>query len=325
VALTGAWPRRRLLVVALAVFAAGMALSALAPNLVMLGVGRVVGAIGAAMFTPTAAAVAAAAVAPQGRGRALALVFAGLTIAQAVGVPVGTWIAFTFGWAAAFWLSAGVSVAALVLVRMATTAVIPFQHPSLRLLLQALARPALLVAVTFTATLSAAFYIFFTYFGPLLRDKVGVGRDGITAYLLVFGAAAVVANFLGGILGDTLGPRKTLIGVALAQIVLLTALPIAPLGIVGMGVLIALWSLSSWSFMAPQQTRLVTAFPQSAPLVLALNASCLYLGIAIGSALGGLALRLGGYDALGLAGGLAGVATLLHTLAADRMIAAERR
>ncbi|MFC5661510.1 MFS transporter [Kitasatospora misakiensis] len=94
-ALTARWPRRRLLLTALAVFGAANALSALAPSYGTLLATRVLAAAGAALYTPTANAVATTLVTPERRGRALATVLGGMTVATALGVPLGTWIGRT--------------------------------------------------------------------------------------------------------------------------------------------------------------------------------------------------------------------------------------
>ena len=88
--LTARLPRRALLVAALAVLAIANAASALAPNLPLLLISRVLAAGGAAGYTPTAGAVSAALVRPEMRARALSVVVGGLTVATALGVPLGT-------------------------------------------------------------------------------------------------------------------------------------------------------------------------------------------------------------------------------------------
>ena len=107
--LTGSWPRRRALCFGLALFAAGNALCALAPTFPVLLLGRVLMGIGA-IFTPISAGIAVAMVEPAQRGRALALVFLGISLSYVIGVPLGAWLGFRFGWQ---WPIALVAAAAL--------------------------------------------------------------------------------------------------------------------------------------------------------------------------------------------------------------------
>ena len=95
VSLTGALGRRRVLALAMTIFAGGNLLTALAPTEFVLHLSRVVAAAGAGMFTPVTSSVAAALAPPQARGRALANVIVGLTVAQVLGVPVGSFVGYT--------------------------------------------------------------------------------------------------------------------------------------------------------------------------------------------------------------------------------------
>ena len=102
---------------ALGLFCLGTLLSAVSTTLTMLVLSRLVVALGAALYTPLSAGVAVAVAPVAERGRALAKVFAGMTMAQVVGVPLGAWMAYRFGWHAPFFLVAALAaLCAVVLV-----------------------------------------------------------------------------------------------------------------------------------------------------------------------------------------------------------------
>ena len=320
VALTGRIGRRRVLALGLALFAGGMALCALAPGMGVLLGARALAAAGAGVFTPVAAAVAAALSPPESRGRALAAVFFGLTLAQVAGVPAGSWVAFTFGWRIAFWIVLGLALIGLVLVWTRVPAGLVFQPVSLRDLGQVLADLPVMGAVLFTASFLGAIYVPFTYMAPILEQGMGFGRDGITLALLVFGIGAVVGNLAGGRLADTLGPVRTLAILCLGQIVLMPLLSALPMGTALVFGLIGLWSVFGWSFMAGQQVRLLSIAPTRAPVVLALNAAAIYVGAAVGSAIGGAVVNRAGLGALGVVGGVLALGALAHLLASHRQV-----
>ena len=92
-----------------------------------------------------------------------------------------------------------------------------------------------------------------------------------------------------------------------------------PLSLPVFVVLVALWSVCGWSFMAPQQTRLVTLSPQTAPVLLSLNAAAVYAGAAIGSGMGGVVIARFGIEALGLASGLAATLAIAHIMLSRRL------
>lgn len=308
VALTGRVDRARLLTGSLGVFLVGTVLAAMAPSFDWLLVARVPMAVGGALVTPVAASVGISLLPPAQRGRALAIVFGGLTLAQAVGVPLGAWIGYAFGWRVAFWLVAAVTAVAAVALWSSLPRGLSVQVTSLTALKAALQSRSLMLAVSFTALFIGALYVFYTYLAPFLESRLGLGRDGVSAMLLVFGCGAVVGNAMGGWLTDRVGPTRTLAGLALSQCVLLPLLSLAHLPTLATAVLIGVWSVCSWSFMVPQQARLAVLSPTLAPVLFALNAAAIYVGSSLGAAIGGQALGRLGFDALGVIG--AGVAML---------------
>ena len=316
-ALTGSFSRRTVLTGALTLFCLGSVLSALSWTLPMLAASRILVAFGAALFTPLAAGLAVAISPPEQRGRALAKVFGGVTLAQVVGVPLGAWLAYRFGWHSTFWTVAGLSaLCALVLVR-AIPSNVQFQATNITAILGALRNGRLMFAVTITATIMTAVYIVFTYFGPLIEASAGSNPETRTFYLVLFGLGAVTGNYIGGYLSDRIGPRNTLLIVCVAQILIMPLFSIMPWNPVLFAVLVSVWSTFAWSFMAPQQSRLVAIAPHLQALALALNAAMIYVGIAVGSGISGRLMDWHGMSALGIAGGLAAAVAMVHLLASS--------
>ncbi|WP_162164308.1 MFS transporter [Roseivivax isoporae] len=318
VSLTGAVGRRRVLAAGLAIFALGMALCALAPSLPVLMGARALAAAGAGMFTPVSAAVAAALSPPETRGRALAAVVFGLTLAQVAGVPAGGWIAYTFGWRAAFWVVLAVALAGIWLVWTRVPRGLRFRPVALSDLGIVLRDGLVMGAILFTTSFLGAIFVLYTFVGPLLSETMGWGRDGVTLALVVFGVGAVIGNLGGGWMADRLGAVPTMVTLCIAQIVLMPAfsgLPYPPALVL---LLCFVWSLVGWSFMAGQQVRLLSLAPEEASVVLALNAAAIYVGSAIGSAVGGAVLSSAGTGALGVAGGIAAFLALGHILWSHR-------
>lgn len=317
-ALTGQLPRRTVLSAALFLFCLGSLLSALSTSLTLLIASRVMVALGAALYTPLSAGVAVAVSPPGERGRALARVFAGITLAQVVGVPLGAWAAYRFGWQAPFFITAALAgICVAVLIRAIPPGLqAPGGHVSG--ILPALRDRRLMIAVTFTATLMAAVYVVFTYFGPLIEASAGLNPEARTAYLVLFGVGAVCGNLMGGYLSDRAGPRRTLLLVCAVQILALPLFSVMPWHPLLLGGLVLLWSSFAWCFMPAQQSRLVSIAPQASALALALNAAMIYAGIAIGSAISGRLLAWQGLGILGLAAGAAAAVALLHLLWSER-------
>ena len=317
-AFTGALSRRLVLSLGLGLFCLGSVISALSPNLVALCASRIIVALGGAMFTPIAAGVAVAVSAPERRGKALATVFGGLTLAQVIGTPFGAWIAYRFGWEGAFWAVAALAALGALVMAFAVPRNVSFQPTGIGAILRMLGNVRVMFATAFTATFVAALYLVFMFLGPLIETSVGLDPETRTGFLVLYGCGAVIGNAAGGVLTDKIGGRNTLKIICAANIVLMPFFSLIPLGWLPFAALVALWSSFSWSFMAPQQARLVQVAPDAISLVLALNAAMIYVGITIGSALSAQVLGAFGLRALGIAGGLAAILAFGHLLASAR-------
>ena len=311
VALTGRVGRRRVLAFGLALFAAANAVASLAGSEAGLLAARGLAAAGAGLVTPVTAAVAANLAVPERRARALASVFFGLTLAQVLGVPVGSWIAYTFGWRWAFAIVALLAfpITALIWTRIPAGMSVP--PVTLGDLGRTLLNLRHLLTVSFTTVFLGSIYVVYTYLAPLLTAQMGFGRDGIALVLLIFGIGAVVGNLAGGQLTDRIGATRTLLILALSQAAFTPWFSAMPLPMLGLSALILLWSIFGWAFMAAQQVRLIALDPNNVSVLLALNAAAIYVGSAIGALIGGFVIEGYGLGALGWFASVGAVAAAL--------------
>ena len=325
VSLTGGIGRRRIIAAGVLIFALASLICALASSATLLFAARVFAAAGAGLITPVAASVAAGLSEPSRQASALAAVFFGMTLAQVIGVPAGAWIAFTFGWRAAFAVVVALSIPILWLVWTRVPPGLSFAPVSLRDLQRVMTTPHLMASVLFTALFMTAIYTVYTYLGPLLADQMAYGRNGITATLLIFGLGAVAGNLVGGAVSDRIGPSQTLAGLCVVQIALMPVYSYLPLPDLWVQALSFAWALFGFSFMAAQQVRLIALDPKSAPVLLALNAAAIYVGAAIGSAIGAQVIDSTGLQGLGYAGAVGAVVALVGLSGADRLSARRKR
>jgi DHA1 family inner membrane transport protein len=303
VALTGGVDRKTLLLAGLALFGLGALGAALAPTFGALLAARAVMALGGAVVTPVGAAVVAGLVPAAERGRALSTVFGGLTLAQVVGVPVGAWLGYRFGWPVAFAVVAVLCAVVTVILAVRVPAAIAVPRVGMAALGQVLRSGWRMGAVGFTALFLGGIWCVYAYFAPLIEARLGAGDSTVSLMLVIFGLGAVAGNWLGGRLTDRIGSNRTLLLLCAAQAVLLPAVAGLALPLPVMAVLVAGWSVCGWSFMAAQQARLAGMDGPRAPILLALNAAAIYGATAIGTFVGGVALDwTGGFAVLGFAG-----------------------
>ncbi|MDQ0376992.1 MFS transporter [Amycolatopsis thermophila] len=289
---TATVPRRLLLVVALAVLAIANAGSALAPTFAVLIVSRVVAAAGAATVTPNAGAVASALVPPGFRGRALAIVVGGLTVATAVGVPLGNLASRAMGWRTALALVAVLCLVVAIGLGLLLPKLDGGPNLPLRARLSVLRDPAVRAILPVTVLGMAAAYTAYAYAVPAF-EAVGVPAGDSQWMLFLYGVGAVAGAQSAGHLTDRFGGVRVLTwGYATMTATLLVLGMLAHWHVV-VPVLVAVlslaWGASSWCQTPPQQHRLIGAAPESTALVIALNSSSIYAGIGAGTLIGGLA------------------------------------
>jgi predicted MFS family arabinose efflux permease len=307
-ALTAAWPQRRLLVGALALFTAATILAALTPAFALLLAARMLAAMGAALYTPTALAAAANMVTPIRRGRALALVGAGTTAALVLGVPLGTWAGVLFSWRVTYGLVAGMGALA-TLSCLALLPDAPAPPVSLRARVAPLVQPRVALGLGVTMFGFLGWFAVHTYIAPLLRQVTHLEGAALSGMLLVYGLASVVGNFLGGYAADRWGSTRTIalsltgLALALASLPLVAAsIPRGIPAVAGTVVSLVAWGVAGWMLRSAQYMHLIALAPTSAAVLLALNASATWLGVAGGAALGGAVISVASPAALGWAG-----------------------
>jgi len=306
--------RRTVLMLALAWFIAGNLLAVVASGFPLLLASRMLMAVGAGLCMPTALGVSVAVAAPERRGRAVALVTSGITVATVAGVPLGNLVGSLFGWRATFVMVALLGAVALAGLVLGLPRGLPKSTATLAERMAVARHRNVLTALVITILWALGGFTVFTYFAVPLR---GLGYDAadISLALLIFGSAAAVGNVLGGLLADRIGTTVTaalgLAGMATALILHSLVLKFMPEyarhAVLGA---IFLWAISGWAFYPAQIASIIRIDPKASMIALSLNASAMYLGFAIGGAVGGAVIAVLGPTDLGWVGGLSVTAAL---------------
>jgi len=303
-AVAGSWPRKLLLVSALGIFVVGNVVSALATDLNTVLLSRALAGLGAAMFAPTALGVAALLADPARRGRALSTVTAGLAAATALGAPLGTFIGGFGGWRTTLWFVAALGLVSMIGV-WAMLRSVP-QPASFTLRERVAPVRDIRIALTLLTSMFAfgGFLMVYTYAGLVLRGVTGGDERILAGMLLVWGVAATAGTVVAGRLVDRFDSRS-IVNAALGVAILnFCALPWTSVHLASATIALTIWGLIGWGLIVPQQHRLVRIAPQVAPLVLALNNTATYTGLACSGVLGGLVLLFVDARYLSLVGAL---------------------
>lgn len=289
-AVAGGWPRKPLLVLALTLFVAGNAISALATDLNTVLASRALAGLGAAMFAPTALGVAASLAAPERRGHALAIVTAGLAGATALGSPLGTFIGGFGGWRATLWFVALLGTVAAAGVAVMLRSVQPPERIGLRERFAPVRDTRVALALLTNVFANGGLLMVYTYAGLVLDRATGGDEKILATLLLSWGVAATVGNLVSGRLVDRFGSRSVMNAALAVAILNFLALPWTSAHARTTVLSLVVWGLCGWGVIVPQQHRLVGIAPRVAPLLLALNNTATYGGLACSSMLGGLML-----------------------------------
>lgn len=308
-ALSGTADRRRILSGAAVVFASGAIWAGLSQGYFDLMAARILMALSAGLYTATAQATGVAISSPDHRARAIAVIVGGTTMAVAFGAPLGALVAGIAGWRAAYAMVAVFALIAAISIWVLLPAGLRGQQLSLRQRVAAAALPGVPGALLTTLLTLAGAFTVIIYLAVVTTQSIGLSSELVPAVLLTFGVGAAFGNAAGGQLSDRIGARPTVIGAALLGPLMLSAISVvaqlpAPFAGPVFFVIVLLWGVTGWAFPPAQSSHLLSLAPNSAPLVLSLNASALYLGIAGGSLLGGLVLQYGSVDDLGWVGAL---------------------
>ena len=314
--LTAKWPRKLVIQLALTLFTAGNIVSALANDLTVLLMGRILMGAGA-MFTAAVSAYAVTLVVPALRGRALSTAFLGMSISYAVALPIGAWLGFTYGWHTPVWLCALASLAALLAATVLLPKGVVTQSAGFTGFKKAAKQCAVQRVWLRTLLFFIAIFSVFAYVGPVLLALNAMSSVQLSVVLAVFGLAGIAGTLLGGWANDRFGSLPTLSVQLTVLVSMMSLLPLTQGYLTATVIIMVIWGVAGFGLTAPQQSRLVSLSPAQAPLLLSLNSSMLYAGTALGAVMSGAVIQSVGLANLSWVGAPFGLAAL-GTLWFDR-------
>ncbi|WP_245477325.1 MFS transporter [Bradyrhizobium guangzhouense] len=286
--LTSRIERRLLLTTTLAVLAVGNLASAFAPDYASLLVIRLAMLAIGALYTPQAAGTAALIVPAERRGSTIAYIFLGWSLAAAVGLPLITFIASRYGWRVAYGTIGALGCVSFLLLLVRLPAGLKGTPVDLKTWRQVGRSRAILLLLLITMLQMSGQFAVFTFMGPLLKKLTDASPDAIGMVFAIYGVCGFLGVVVASRVVDTWGPYRTSLLFTCLLLAGITGWALSAGTLVLMATGVAIWGLGFASTNSMQQVRLVAAAPALAPATVALNTSVLYIGQAIGSAVGGL-------------------------------------
>ncbi|MER7948802.1 MFS transporter [Streptomyces sp. NPDC096079] len=303
--------RKRMLMALMGLFVIGNLVSALAPTFGMMLAGRVIASLAHGSFFGIGSVVAAGLVAPDKKAGAIATMFTGLTVANIVGVPLGTFIGQAVGWRTTFAIVAALGVIGLFGIARLVPAMPRPEGARLRGELTAFRNPQVLLAMAMTVLGFGGVFAAITYIAPMMTEVGGYSDGAVTWLLVLFGVGMFLGNLLGGRFADrALMPLlyTTLGGLALvlalftltAHHKVLAAITVLLVGALG------------FATVPPLQKRVLDQAHGAPTLASAVNIGAFNLGNALAAWLGGMVIAAGfGYTSPNWVGAALAAAALL--------------
>ncbi|NGO11390.1 MFS transporter [Streptomyces sp. HC44] len=330
-AATARLPRKAILVCLVALFVIGNLLSAVAPSYSVMLLGRIVAALCHGSFFGIGSLVARSLVAPEKKSRAVAVMFAGLTVANVLGVPFGALVGERWGWRAAFWAVTAIGVLALAGIvafvpgwagetrpPAMTGRTDPIPPTDLRTQFRAFRSWQVWLTLTATALSYGGMFGAFSYIAYTFTEVSGFSQADVAWLLMVYGVGLVVGNLIGGRAADRDRDRALVLAL-LGLTITLAAFGLLAGSATASVILVFLMGVTGFAGVPGMITR-VTDFAHGAALAASANVSASNIGNALGAWLGGLAITAGlGYTApLYVGAGIALISVLVMAVAAHQ-------
>ncbi|MFF9077413.1 MFS transporter [Streptomyces sp. NPDC014735] len=302
--------RKRMLMLLMGLFVAGNLLSAFAPSFPLMLTGRIVTSLAHGAFFGIGSVVAADLVAPEKKAGAIAAMFTGLTVANIVGVPAGTFIGQAVGWRITFGIVAALGVVGLLGIARLVPNMSRPEDTHLRRELTAFRNPQVLLAMAMTVLGFGGVFAAITYIAPMMTRVTGYSDGAVTWLLVLFG----VGMFLGNLLGGRFADRKLmpmLYGTLGGLAVVLALFTLTAHNKIAAAVTILLVGALGFATVPPLQKRVLDQAHGAPTLASAVNIGAFNLGNALAAWLGGMVIASGlGYTAPNWVGAILAAAAL---------------
>jgi DHA1 family inner membrane transport protein len=320
--LTGRIERHTLLTATLAVLALTNAASAFAPDYVSLLIIRLIMLAVGALYTPQAAGAAALIVPPEKRGSTIAYIFLGWSLAAAVGLPLITFVASRYGWRAVYGSVGFIGCLSFLLLAWRMPGGLVGSPVDLKTWADVGRNRMIVLLLSITTLQMSGQFVVFTFMAPLLTKLTHAGPDAVGLVFAIYGVFGFIGIAIATRIVDSWGAYKTSILSTSLELAGVSGWAVAAGSYPLMAACVAIWGLGFASTNSMQQVRLVTAAPALASASVSLNTSVLYVGQAVGSAIGGLLYARGLFHEVGfVAMGFVALALTMVVLTKPRHVA----
>lgn len=311
--------RKKMIAIGLSIFIIGTFLCGFAYNLNTFYLYRAIAGLGAALFTPNVYAYIGGNFDRSNIGKVMGIVMSALSLSIAIGVPIGSFIAGILSWNWTFYSSSICALIALFLILIfvkkdkVNTAHIssnPFIH-----YINVFSNAKAVLGLITILFWMYSFYAIYTFLGTIISNEYHLKIESIGIVFIAYGLSNFASSFFGGWIGKALGMRKTILVSGI-----LSCIPYLLFGIKGIGLTFFIICLIVLAFSqgvgVPQLVTFNTiVLPESRATMTSLNSSFLYLGLTLGSGIGGIILEKSSFLLLGITAIITTILAIIISLA----------
>ncbi len=295
VSIAGKYPPKKILIVLMILFTVFNAFSAFAPTFNTLFVARLLSGLPHGAFFGVGSVVASR-IAEKGKAaQAVSLMFAGLTIANIIGVPLGTFIGHHFSWRFSFAIVVFVGLITLWSLKALLPALPASENRDLKKELGFFKKQDAWIIIFMISIGTGGLFTWYSYISPLMTTVAGFSANSVTYILMLAGMGMMVGNFFGGYLADRFSPAKASATLLLVMVLTLIIVHYVSFNPILALVMTFITGAVSFALAAPIQMLMINTAKGSEMIAASVSQASFNIGNALGAFFGGLPLVYG-YD-----------------------------
>lgn len=288
--ITGKYPPKYILIALMVLFTVFNAISAFAPSYTTLFISRLFSGLPHGAFFGVGSVVASR-IAPKGKeAQAVSLMFAGLTIANLFGVPLGTYIGHNYSWRYSFAIVAIVGIITLLSLKYWLPFLPAAKNRDLKAELSFFAKREAWIIIFMISIGTGGLFCWISYINPLMTEVAGFAESSVTYILMLAGLGMLVGNFLGGYLADKFSPAKACVSLLLAMSSILIVVFFVSFNPILALITTFLTGAIAFASAAPIQMLMITTAKDSEMIAASTSQASFNIGNALGALFGGFPL-----------------------------------
>ena len=293
VGVLGKYPPKKVLIGLMITVASGNVLFSFAPTYELLLIARFLVGLPHGAFFGIGAVVASKLADPGSEAKSVSVMFAGLTIANIIGVPLGTFVGHNLSWRVSFLIVSVIALITAASIKRWLPALPSQSDTKFSDSLKVFKKAELWIIIGISAIGTGGLFAWISYIAPLMTEVAHFDSNMITPIMVVAGLGMAVGNFTGGRLADRFSPLKTTLYLLLTMIVVLLLVALLSQFKIAALILTFITGGLAFAVIAPMQMLMIRAAKGAEMLASSAMQASANTGNALGAFLGGLPIAAG--------------------------------